>query len=315
MNNKKFIHELDDISILIERIARDIGTLEQLVEKDYWITHCLWGLKNQGFKFELKGGTSLSKGFGIINRFSEDIDIRIYPPDDFDLKCGKNQNKPSHIKSRLNYFDWLAKEISIPSIITKRDSTYDDKYARNGAIQLLYDSRYSTLQGVKPFVLLEVGFDVTTPNFNLNISSWLNTESKKLNLDVFNNDANNIACYHPGYTFIEKLSAISLKYQKEQSGKIMPVNFIRHYYDIYKLLEQPIVKDFIGTSEYTKHKATRFTKSMLNNLQTSDAFFLRDPTVRERYRQQYERTNALYYNEFPDFDEILDRIGSFMPSL
>jgi transglutaminase-like putative cysteine protease len=95
----------------------------------------------------------------------------------------------------------------------------------------------------------------------------------------------------------------------------MPVNFIRHYYDIYKLLEQPIVKDFIGTSEYTKHKATRFTKSMLNNLQTSDAFFLRDPTVRERYRQQYERTNALYYNEFPDFDEILDRIGSFMPSL
>jgi predicted nucleotidyltransferase component of viral defense system len=48
-----------------------------LVEKDYWIMHCLWGLKSQGSTFELKGGTSLSKGFGIIKRFSEDIDIRL----------------------------------------------------------------------------------------------------------------------------------------------------------------------------------------------------------------------------------------------
>ncbi|WP_425485263.1 nucleotidyl transferase AbiEii/AbiGii toxin family protein [Burkholderia guangdongensis] len=38
---------------------------------------CLWGLQAQGFQFELKGGTSLSKGFGIIHRFSEDIDIRM----------------------------------------------------------------------------------------------------------------------------------------------------------------------------------------------------------------------------------------------
>ena len=51
-----------------------------LVEKDYWIMHCLWGLQAQGFQFELKGGTSLSKGFGVIHRFSEDIDIRIEPP-------------------------------------------------------------------------------------------------------------------------------------------------------------------------------------------------------------------------------------------
>lgn len=41
--------------------------------------HALYGLKTQGFKFELKGGTSLSKGFGIIHRFSEDIDIQLLP--------------------------------------------------------------------------------------------------------------------------------------------------------------------------------------------------------------------------------------------
>jgi predicted nucleotidyltransferase component of viral defense system len=43
------------------------------VEKDYWIMHGLYGLQQMGMSFELKGGTSLSKGYGIIERFSEDI--------------------------------------------------------------------------------------------------------------------------------------------------------------------------------------------------------------------------------------------------
>jgi predicted nucleotidyltransferase component of viral defense system len=46
-----------------------------LVEKDYWIMHCLYGLQQLRLQFELKGGTSLSKGYQIIDRFSEDIDI------------------------------------------------------------------------------------------------------------------------------------------------------------------------------------------------------------------------------------------------
>ncbi len=49
--------------------------LPAIVEKDYW----LYGdYKQQGFQFELKGGTSLSIGFNIIERFSEDIDIQIH---------------------------------------------------------------------------------------------------------------------------------------------------------------------------------------------------------------------------------------------
>jgi predicted transcriptional regulator of viral defense system len=61
-------------------VAEEKGIAPALVEKDYWITHCLYGLQQLGLKFELKGGTSLSKGYGIIHRFSEDIDIRIEPP-------------------------------------------------------------------------------------------------------------------------------------------------------------------------------------------------------------------------------------------
>lgn len=67
-----FIHQLPDARELFSIVADDRKTLPAIVEKDYWIMHTLWGLQQQSFDFELKGGTSLSKGFGIINRFSED---------------------------------------------------------------------------------------------------------------------------------------------------------------------------------------------------------------------------------------------------
>jgi predicted nucleotidyltransferase component of viral defense system len=81
-------------------VADERGLDPVLVEKDYWIMHCLWGLQAQGLQFELKGGTSLSKGFGVIHRLSEDIDIRIEPPDGMHVKSGRNQDKPTHVISR-----------------------------------------------------------------------------------------------------------------------------------------------------------------------------------------------------------------------
>ena len=73
------LHDHPDFEGLLSLVASERGMDPVLVEKDYWIMHCLWGLQQQGFHFELKGGTSLSKGFGVIHRFSEDIDLRIEP--------------------------------------------------------------------------------------------------------------------------------------------------------------------------------------------------------------------------------------------
>jgi hypothetical protein len=64
----------------------------------------------------LKGSTSLSKGFQIIKRFSEDIDIRIEPPKGRQVRTGRNHDKPAHIQSRREFYDWLAKTIRINGI-------------------------------------------------------------------------------------------------------------------------------------------------------------------------------------------------------
>ena len=66
-----YLHEHQDYKDLIQAVADQKGITPDLIEKDYWIMHCLYGLSKQGYQFELKGGTSLSKGFGIIHRFSD----------------------------------------------------------------------------------------------------------------------------------------------------------------------------------------------------------------------------------------------------
>nr|WP_314093533.1 nucleotidyl transferase AbiEii/AbiGii toxin family protein [uncultured Shinella sp.] len=52
-----------------------------------------------------KGGTSLSKGYRIINRFSEDIDIRIEPPKAMNVKTSPNHDKPAHRESRKAFYE------------------------------------------------------------------------------------------------------------------------------------------------------------------------------------------------------------------
>ena len=129
------LHEHKDFDGLIATVSDSMQIDPTLVEKDYWIMHSLWGLQQQKFKFELKGGTSLSKGFGLIHRFSEDIDIRIEPPIGLNVKTGKNQDKEAHIQSRAEFYDWFARTLSIPGVQNiQRDHAFDEqeKIKKNG---------------------------------------------------------------------------------------------------------------------------------------------------------------------------------------
>src|SRR6202040_2850064 len=65
--------------------ALRLGTTSQNIEKDFWVCWALDalfnGLKEGGPRLLFKGGTSLSKGFGLINRVSEDIDVTVFRDD------------------------------------------------------------------------------------------------------------------------------------------------------------------------------------------------------------------------------------------
>lgn len=59
-----YLNDHKNFPDLLKIIAEETGILVGLVEKDYWIMQSLYGLKKQGYVFQLKGGTSLLKGFG-----------------------------------------------------------------------------------------------------------------------------------------------------------------------------------------------------------------------------------------------------------
>src|SRR3989338_8668140 len=303
-----FLHERSDIRNLYQTLSLEMGIFPQIIEKDYWLMHCLWGLKEQGFGLELKGGTSLSKGWGIIDRFSEDVDIKISTPDVTKLPVGKNHDKTSHIKARADYFDKLAQKIVISGIKkVKRDTAFDDGKMRGAGIRLIYDSAFEPLLGVKEGILLEVGFDITTPNKPRTISSWMMDKAHTVALSVLDNRAYKILCYLPEYTLVEKLQTISTKFRNFESTKTLPANFLRHYYDVFQLLNDDRVKKFIGSPEYQAHKKRRFPLRDNSDLKKNQAFLLTDKKVKELLETEYQKTRNLYFKGQPEFDAILKR--------
>lgn len=304
-----FLHELKDVKELYSAVAGEKGIQPYLVEKDYWIMHALNGLDNLGFNFELKGGTSLSKGYGIIERFSEDLDIHIHPADPSKVKTGKNHDKESHIESRNEFFESLLDSVQIPGMFTSRDTSYDDSKMRNAGIVLSYDNLFDEEIGIKQGVLLEVGFDQTTPYDVRDISSWAYDKASIHEEMITDNRAKKVKCYLPEYTFVEKLQTISTKVRKQQETKEFGVNFLRHFYDIFKLLQEKRVLKFIGTDEYFTHKSRRFRKSDVLDLNNNFAFNLdSNPKVYEEYKKQFRRIEPLFMYGAPQFDEIYEKI-------
>ncbi len=306
----KLLHEEPDFAKLLAVTGRKLSIDLGLVEKDYWLMHALWGLQQLGKKFELKGGTSLSKGFGIIHRFSEDIDIRIDPGSA--LPVGRNHDKPQHAAARKAFYDDLATTIVIPGFLSaERDTAFDNATFRSGGVRLLYKGVNPLPKGVKEGVLLEAGFDQVAPNRPCDISSWAYDAALERGLTgLTDNRALSVPCYEPGYTLVEKLQTISTKYRQQQETGKMPQNFMRHYYDVYCLLADPDVQAFIGTQDYMAHKALRFRAADEKDISKNEAFILSDPVVRNIYETAYVATSALYYRGQPAFADVLARIHS-----
>ena len=77
-----FRRSASDQALIIQETAARCGLLPVMVEKDFWVSWTLavlFGHPEFGRQLVFKGGTSLSKVFGVIERFSEDIDLSVSP--------------------------------------------------------------------------------------------------------------------------------------------------------------------------------------------------------------------------------------------
>lgn len=315
---KPFIHDRPDFKDLLSALGLELSIADELIEKDYWLMHALWGLRELNLSYELKGGTSLSKGWSCIDRFSEDIDILIQTDGIDQVPKGKNHTKPSHVEKRKEYFDGIFKKIAIPGFSSvARDTLFDDKQFRNIGIRLYYPKLFGSVDGLKDGILLEVGFDQTTPNDKKQVSSWVLNKAAKTEImkDLRDNRIDDVKCYLPEYTFVEKLQTISTKFRQQQEKQDMPVNFLRHYYDVSQLLKLDRVQQFIGTVAYNEHKQKRFRENDEQDLTKNEAFILSDPGVRKKYNDDFLKSKDLYFKSQPSFDGFLADLKPWLSKL
>jgi len=171
--------------------------------------------------------------------------------------------------------------------------------------------------------LLEVGFDDTAPNTPCDMSSWALDAALNSTVAVIDNRAIGVLCYSPAYTFVEKLQTVSTKFRKQQSlaehsgnpASSFPKNFLRHYYDLYCLLDSPEVLAFIGTPAYHARKQERFPAADNQHIASNEAFLLSQPEVRALYIAKYKETSGLYYAGQVPFNDLLARVVQHMGRL
>ena len=228
-----FIHDQPDFSELILSIERKTRVEAALVEKDYWITHTLWALHQTKLDIWFKGGTSLSKGFGIIERFSEDLDLMIerggtnLP----EVTNWSSMNK-GPISQRRAFYDGLVEAFTIPGMEVTLDHQRLDKYARSFEYIAHFPGAHATglPSAMSPYVRLEVGRARVVPFVIMPMTSFVHQHLEQLGMigEYVDNRPRAVRCVHPVVTLLEKLDALSRRFSRDI---IEADGFVRHYED------------------------------------------------------------------------------------
>lgn len=223
----------------LDAAAERLGISATAVEKDYWVSQVLRVL-SAGFSddFVFKGGTSLSKAFGIVERFSEDVDL---------LVLAGARGRGGVDKLMKSMADAAAAGLGgekspVGASETGRHRSYEIKYpATREATSLIATS-----------VLLEMGIrGGPHPSQSASIGSLLGDALNEEGVETADYDdlaPFDVLVLHPARTLLEKLAHIhQLALEPEPRRRNG-----RHFYDIHQLLGHPDVMTLLQDREQTR---------------------------------------------------------------
>lgn len=235
-----FIHDDPEFDELLRIVAGNRNLSVALVEKDYWVTHALWAIHAQGLDVWFKGGTSLSKGFALIQRFSEDLDLKLDPGavDGMPVVGDWRRTGARATGERRDYFEWLAANLRVGGAEVHLDRERADRHWRGAEIQVRYPGRRMERLGadMKPYVLLEVGSARVVPFVPCDLTSFVHEElASQGQLASFReNRPLGVRCVHPLVTLLEKLDALGRRADRPDAE---PAVYVRHYEDAARIAE------------------------------------------------------------------------------
>ncbi len=284
-----------------------------IIEKDYYVTEALRAIADiAGDKVIFKGGTSLSKGWDLIERFSEDIDIFLDPLTFTPPLKGRAINREL---KRLR--DAVAQHPALTSV--PEESQTIGGFGRSD--HFAYRQHFGGPGEVRDRVLLETGTaSGREPTSTVVLRSYLAEflEDTAQSIGAEDEASFSLRLLHFRRTFVEKMFAIHSKVELLKRDGQPIGSYARHYYDLYQLADQPEIGVMLRSDEYTTIKAdydeisrAHFPKSYFHpedmSFARSDALF--PPAelaalIGPEYEQQCQ---TLCYGPFPSWNQVQAR--------
>lgn len=316
-------------SEVFESTAFDTGLNVALVEKDFWVTYLLDTLfRKSPYRDDIvfKGGTSLSKGFGLIQRFSEDIDLILdWRLLGYGLKEPweeRSNNKQEKFKldsiERTNAFLRDKFAPAVRELVSDDLGIDADIYAGEDeeTVVFAYPKIFHS-DALLDVVKLEIGpMAAWSPSECIEISSYCSQE----NPGIFERTATSVRTVRPERTFWEKATILHQEAHRPES-KAMPKRYSRHYYDLHQLANSFVMDAALGNAELLarvvafKEKFYRTPWAKLPDAKTG-TLKLAPPEYRmKELSRDYDSMQPMIYGERPSFDELMESMRQIERSI
>ena len=314
--------------------AQRLGTTPQNVEKDFWVCWTLDALFNglaDRPRLLFKGGTSLSKGFGVIKRFSEDIDVTVFRDDlgeaasitELEALSGKKRGKAlDAIKAACEAYingSCLAGLSAITGETAKRNGLSTEQLhiepdpEDSQALYVRYPTATPEDTYVGKAVKIESGAkSALDPNSDRIIRPYLESDIPDIDLGV-----GNVTTVDPERTFWDKVVILhGLRRWFDNRGELKGngQRVSRHYYDLHQLLAsdtgQRALKDRELGADCVAHARMFFNRPAFDlATATPPTFSLRpEGKMLDDLSRDYRAMSGMIFGEAPAFEEIIDDI-------
>ncbi len=211
--------------LLVEAVAQRLSAAPGLIEKDWHVTRALAvlaGHDHDGSMPAFGGGTSLSKGWGLIKRFSEDIDFKVAMP----TRSSRSQVK----KARSLYRDRVLGGLTAAGFVVGDDVLKRDESSFFSAA-LFYPAVFDTGPGLRPHIRIEMSLNAATlPPIARPLGSLIAlAQNQPPEIAVF-------MCVDPVETAADKLSALAWRVlARQRASDNDDPTIVRHVHDLAAL--------------------------------------------------------------------------------
>lgn len=237
----------DDFKDLITATAQAMNIREVYVEKDYWVTFLLKRLTQVANKDRIvfKGGTSLSKGYGLIKRFSEDVDLAI-------IRDGLTNAASERLIKETSKFlaDQPFTEIDNVNEASKKG------LSRRTLHRYPREIEESNFGPVRDSILLEINcFGSPTPNepkrIKAFVAEFLGQSGNEDAINEYGLEPFDILVLDYRRTFVEKILSLSYASFMDAENQDVEVRArVRHFYDLTVLSDSPEIQDFLLSDKF-----------------------------------------------------------------